>query len=638
MVSERGFSVDALAIELVDSERFLSETPVGGAHLLAEELISVVRRLADHSDTDLYPSDYLIEHWREQHEEFQDTLRKLEAGEGGYARGSIPMRNAWSRFLATGDLPKVLTIEPEFEQWTARSAALASRTQELKQVLSAESQETWATVGYLVATAKLIAVGVYASDYNCGDQRVLNRVLDTIREARTDYQWANELAPSDGIRDAIGMSQRLEDETIAALSTVNAKRAQWLRSMHLCLDCEKALGWGDRLSGADRHSHCPSQDNEAMTPFSRPRWGMIVGALAAVLLLGTLFGAFERKRPDPTEGHVSASLPLPFEDDGACPYEGCRYGTWIAQNESRVFRDRDRTSPVAFRLMPHEKVVALNGTVVTTQAGLSQVTMTVAVNGAIPPVGSTVSVLTYGGEGCVKVWFPNDRWAVPQTDAASGRKWPYVCEGLKEIHPAQSTWWVKVQNRNGDVGWADVSNVSQLSDSDQLLISAITDKTASIETKLARIDEMVRMGADINGPAAALGLSPTQEAILSGDAVLIRALLDRGMRVDGDNCIANLALQILPEGWAIVGMLLDSGMKTDCAGPVYHSVLRGSATPNYKIDDAVRSVELFASRGFDVNAKRANGRTILEEIRAMPPDSYPQMVPLVNALLSVGAR
>ncbi len=479
MVSERSFSVDALAIELVDSERFLSETPVGGCHLLATELIPVIQRLAYHSDTDLYPSDYQIESWREQHEEFQDMLRKLEAGERGYAPGSTPMRNAWSRFLATGDLPKALTIEPEFEQWAARSAALASHTQELKQVLSAESRQIWATVGYLVATAKLIVVGVYASDYNCGDQRVLNRVLDTIKEARADYQLANELASSDGIRKAIEMSQRLEDETIAALSTVNEKRAQWLRSNHLCLRCERALGWGDRLFVADQHSHCPSQGNDKnSSPFTRPRWGMIGAALALLLVLANMFGAFDRTgpvvagtapamnrpvaaQPSPRSSEVSecspeAAIPAPSASTSLAPYyhwhlcegEGCSFPKGLASMvDVPIYTEPSRASAVSLVVPSGARLIADDGVVITNMPGKIVLTDSIMIGEKRARAGETLFDYTAYGEGYALVRFRDGFYSCPVYIWIPTGKARREQDGNREE-------WYKVRNAAGSIGWA----------------------------------------------------------------------------------------------------------------------------------------------------------------------------------------
>src|SRR6476646_7599510 len=62
--------------------------------------------------------------------------------------------------------------------------------------------------------------------------------------------------------------------------------------------------------------------------------------------------------------------PLPFEDEGACPFEGCTYRAWTTNMPVRVLKERREDSPVAFELPKGARVTALTGVVVTVVPGI----------------------------------------------------------------------------------------------------------------------------------------------------------------------------------------------------------------------------------------------------------------------------
>ena len=61
---------------------------------------------------------------------------------------------------------------------------------------------------------------------------------------------------------------------------------------------------------------------------------------------------------------------MPYVDWGACPFEGCVYREWIAQQAAIVRTARRKDAPVTFHLSPGDKVVALTGVVVVTEPGI----------------------------------------------------------------------------------------------------------------------------------------------------------------------------------------------------------------------------------------------------------------------------
>jgi hypothetical protein len=152
--------------------------------------------------------------------------------------------------------------------------------------------------------------------------------------------------------------------------------------------------------------------------------------------------------------------PVPYEDAGVCPYEGCIYGEWTAQQPVVVRRERRRSSPVAFRLPRGATVDAMTGVVVTLKAGRVQFRVAHEMDsrsGRLRMVpGQTLYLLTYQGEGYTKAWF--DGRLYDQLDgsaffnAACDRD-PSRCAGRIVEQPVRE-WWVQVRNA-GRVGWTD---------------------------------------------------------------------------------------------------------------------------------------------------------------------------------------
>ena len=66
-----------------------------------------------------------------------------------------------------------------------------------------------------------------------------------------------------------------------------------------------------------------------------------------LLLASTIAGG---RAQAPEQSVRRATPPMPFEDVGACPFEGCVYREWIANSAVVVSTDRRVEAPVAFTL------------------------------------------------------------------------------------------------------------------------------------------------------------------------------------------------------------------------------------------------------------------------------------------------
>ena len=137
--------------------------------------------------------------------------------------------------------------------------------------------------------------------------------------------------------------------------------------------------------------------------------------------------------------------PIPFDDEGACPFEGCIYREWTANAPVRVLTERRQDAPLAFEVAKGSPVTALTGVVSTVVPGIVELTAPVEVQtaqGVVPMrAGEVFFLLTYQGEGFGKVWIKDRVY----TDVDLSR--------FKPKRNATAVWWVKVRNQRGQVGW-----------------------------------------------------------------------------------------------------------------------------------------------------------------------------------------
>ena len=142
--------------------------------------------------------------------------------------------------------------------------------------------------------------------------------------------------------------------------------------------------------------------------------------------------------------------PIPFKDEGACPFECCVYREWFARKEINILRDRKKDSPVTFKIKKGDRVIALTGVVITLRPGRVKVLKPVSIGKLMADKGDIVYLLTYRGEGFLKVWFKGeiiDSVGVYGLDTNQGI--------FEIIESPESIWWVKVKNSKGQIGWSD---------------------------------------------------------------------------------------------------------------------------------------------------------------------------------------
>jgi hypothetical protein len=141
---------------------------------------------------------------------------------------------------------------------------------------------------------------------------------------------------------------------------------------------------------------------------------------------------------------TTAGPRIPFIDRGACPFECCTYRRWDVKLPTVVRSAMSDSAPIAFRLKRGERVRGLTGVVITTTPGKLRVLKDTTLSEKNLRAGDELYLLTYLGEGFSKIWFNG---TIFEGD-------PYEPATYKTIQEPKATWWVKVRNRAGKIGWS----------------------------------------------------------------------------------------------------------------------------------------------------------------------------------------
>jgi hypothetical protein len=151
--------------------------------------------------------------------------------------------------------------------------------------------------------------------------------------------------------------------------------------------------------------------------------------------------------------------PVPYEDVGACPFEGCVYREWIANARVDVRSGRKPDDPIVFTLRRGDRVQAVTGIVITVKPGRVQFKAPVDLATSAGPVhvqpGETLYLLTYHGEGETTAWFKGrlyDRLDGTEFFNALCEDRPASCNGSILERP-QRVWWVQLRSLRGVTGW-----------------------------------------------------------------------------------------------------------------------------------------------------------------------------------------
>jgi hypothetical protein len=172
--------------------------------------------------------------------------------------------------------------------------------------------------------------------------------------------------------------------------------------------------------------------------------GVQVAATLAVGTFVTIASAQSRARSMPTPP------PLPVFEWNACPFEGCTYRAWKAENKIALYDTWNKSRRQIGQLSAGDKVVALTGVVITFKPGIVRLDRDASKSQAGYDFKRGDTVLTYAshGEGVTTAWLKGqydenfDTTAVENTTVERGRK----------------EWWAKVRLRSGTTAWVWMDN------------------------------------------------------------------------------------------------------------------------------------------------------------------------------------
>jgi hypothetical protein len=143
-------------------------------------------------------------------------------------------------------------------------------------------------------------------------------------------------------------------------------------------------------------------------------------------------------------GQRAPQPPTPYVDRGACPFECCTYRSWTVDKPTAIRAGMSDGSPLIYQLKRGEKVTGVTGVVITTQPGILKVLKETQLDKYSLKRGDRLYLLTYLGEGFHEIWF---KGRIFQGD-------PYDEATYKSVRETKSTWWVKIKNRRGRIGWS----------------------------------------------------------------------------------------------------------------------------------------------------------------------------------------
>ena len=152
-----------------------------------------------------------------------------------------------------------------------------------------------------------------------------------------------------------------------------------------------------------------------------------------------------------------SDLVLPFEDEGACPFECCTYRSWTVEADTRILTERSDEAALAFMVERGDRVEGLTGVVVTVAAGRAVVRRSTTVGRgdlAVAP-GDDLYVLRYVGEGYWKFWLRGtiDTEQIPWANARCVEGGEAVACAVQITEEPRTEWWARIRDRIGREGW-----------------------------------------------------------------------------------------------------------------------------------------------------------------------------------------
>jgi hypothetical protein len=152
-----------------------------------------------------------------------------------------------------------------------------------------------------------------------------------------------------------------------------------------------------------------------------------------------------------------AGPPIPFDEDGACPFQCCTYREWTVDWDTDLHTDRRDDAPVGFHVALNDTVTAITGVVTTTKVGRATAKrqVTVGTNHVVVPAGQPLYLLRNVGGGDWKIWVNGvfDQQYIPSQGYCTADKESSDECALTIVQQPENVWWAKVRDARGREGW-----------------------------------------------------------------------------------------------------------------------------------------------------------------------------------------
>ena len=157
--------------------------------------------------------------------------------------------------------------------------------------------------------------------------------------------------------------------------------------------------------------------------------------------------------------------PLPYIDQGACPFECCTYRLWKANEVVIAYVEPKEGASIAFTIKKKQQVTAETGFVVTSKAGITKVLKPIKLgfdNDSKDPApkplldlkpGALLYTLHYLGEGSDLFWYKGKVYSDQIASDKPDSNPPAPELKLQVLSRPVCAWWVKVKTMEGGVGW-----------------------------------------------------------------------------------------------------------------------------------------------------------------------------------------
>lgn len=145
----------------------------------------------------------------------------------------------------------------------------------------------------------------------------------------------------------------------------------------------------------------------------------------------------------------------PVRIEGACPFEGCTYGTWTTTETTDIYAEASSTARPVFTVPAGTALDASGGFVRITRLGKTAVlrptTLFLAFEETAPLApGDTLLVLDYEGEGSYRVWHDGQ---IGYSEAGGMDAPPGEGPVLRPLVEPEQEWWARVTTPDGRAGW-----------------------------------------------------------------------------------------------------------------------------------------------------------------------------------------